>query len=94
MHCFESKEIIKIFFDELINYDNAEELFERFEANLNANLIEKIDGPYSRIWIISIQDVIFKLVIDEDYGSMLVGESDEAIFKAKEIYSELEKFIH
>lgn len=93
MHYFETHNEIKIFFNEFGEYNDIEKLFEKFKLNLDAKLEDKLDGPYSRIWKIVIQDEEFKLVVDEVYGSMLVAKTPSAIKKAKELLEKIKVFV-
>jgi hypothetical protein len=93
MHSFEDNAGFTIFFSEFGGYDDMEFLFERFEKNLNAKVYDKIEGPYSKIWLITINGEKFKLVVDEDYGSMLVAEESKSIETVKSLINKIEKFI-
>lgn len=93
MHYSKKDKELRIYFTELGGYDDMELLYERFEKNLNAKVYHKIEGPYSKIWKIAIRSEKFKLIVDEDYGSMLVAEDSGSIELAKNLEKELEKFI-
>jgi hypothetical protein len=93
MRYFEDDNKLFLYFSEFDNYDDSELLFQRFQDRLGAFLIKKIYGPYSRIWLIKIHDLDFKLIIDEDYGSMLVAEDNNSIVLLKKLMNEIELFI-
>lgn len=94
MTIYEDENVLQLFFDELDSYNDMENLYVRFKINLNAEIVEKIEGPYSRIWIISIDKTEYKLTIDEDYGSFLTAEKEVSILELKKITPLIEKFIH
>ena len=56
MHYSEKDKELRIYFSELGRYDDMELLYKRFEKNVNARVYDKIEGPYSKIWFIVIQD--------------------------------------
>jgi len=91
---YQDKEKFRIFFSELEFYEDMEILAQKFVDNLNAKVIDKLDGPYSRIWFIEIDIHLFKLIIDESYGSSIVAEKAPDIDALKELMPLIEKFIH
>lgn len=93
MTIYDNENIYQLFFNELANYEDMEVLFRRFENNLNTVLIEKLDGPYSRIWKILINENEYKLVIDESYGSYLIAEKEISKVGLKKLLPLIEKFI-
>ena len=93
MHFSENGRNIIVFFNDFFGYNDIEVVYEKFKHNLLAKVYDKVDGPYSIIWKIIIQDEEFKLVVDEIYGVMLIAETPSAIQKAKELLKNIEKFI-
>lgn len=93
MNSYENKNLYRLFFNDFPNYEDMENLFEKFKNELNAIVIDKIDGPYSRIWKIIIADSEYTLIIDEDYGSSIVADKEISINNLKELSSLILKFI-
>jgi C4-type Zn-finger protein len=93
MNSYENKNLYRLFFNNFPNYEDMESLFEKFENELNAMVIDKIDGPYSRTWKIIIADSEYTLIIDEDYGSSIVADKEISINNLKELSSLIAKFI-
>lgn len=94
MTIYVNENVYQLFFDEFGNYEDMESFFQRFKENLNAKVIAKLDGPYSRIWKILIHENEYKLVIDEDYGGYLIAEKEVSITELKKITPLIEKFIN
>lgn len=94
MNVYEDENIYRIFFTEYGDYQDMESLFEKFNHKINAVIHKKIDGPYSRIWVISIHNCEYKLVVDEAYGSSIVAESDISKEKLKLLTPLIEEFIN
>jgi hypothetical protein len=90
---YEDKNVYQLFFNELIYYEDMEKIFQKFDENLEAKIIEKIDGPYSRIWKILIKETEYKLIIDEDYGGFISAENENSIVELKKITPIINKFI-
>lgn len=85
MHLFENLENLILYFSELQNYDDIEIIAQRFEKAFNAKVVNKLDGPYLRIWDLQIENEIMQLVADDPYGSSLRALSDSSRSKLKEL---------
>lgn len=94
MTVYENENIYRLFFNQYENYDDMESFFDKFKTELNAVVIDKIDGPYSRIWKILIDNIGFKLIVDDSYGSSIVAENEVSKEKLKFLYSIIDRFIY
>jgi len=93
MHLFESKDSTIVFFSELQDYDDLEIIAQRFVVELNAKIIKKLNGPYSRVWELEIGNEKFQLIADESYGSSLKALSESSRKKIKELMPIFVNFI-
>jgi len=94
MRYTQGKDSFEILFSDLEFYDDMEVLAQRFVDNLSAKILERLDGPYNRIWFIEIDNKVFKLIIDENYGSSIVANKEPEISCLIELMPLIEKFIH
>lgn len=94
MHLFEHETGLILFFSELNDYDDIEIIADRFEKILNAKVLNKLDGPYSRVWDLEIDNEKLQLIADDSYGSSLKAVTESSKRKLKELIPKIETFIN
>lgn len=65
-------------FCDIENWDGFDEIILKLKKEFNAIVIEKIDGPESRIWFLDIDGIRLSLH-NNPYGNYLKANSPESI---------------
>ncbi len=84
------KEKFLVFFNDLSSYEDLETIFSILEKKFDTVLIDKLDGPYSRIWTISINNEEMYLINNEPYGNSIEARNDNSKEQLKKILPNLE----
>lgn len=87
MNNFESEKYYFIVFSELNSYESLDKIGEILSRELKFDIIEKSDGPDSRVWKLTIDDVIVELINNDPYGNFLRAADNKGKEKLKKIRS-------
>lgn len=94
MHLLDNGKHLILYFSELQGYEDIELIAEKFQEVFKARILNKLDGPYSRIWDLEIDGEKFQLIADDPYGSSIRTTDESSKNKLKELIPVIETFIN
>jgi len=72
------------------DWEGFDKLIEYMGNEFEAVVLEKIEGPYSRRYILSAKGKEFELIHDDGYGNYLLAPTKESELTIMEIAKDLE----
>jgi hypothetical protein len=89
----ESPPKIYIDFNNLESWESFERIISRLEKSFLVKVLNKYDGPESRVWKIQLNDV-FVSIHNNPYGNYLLAELPDSVEYVKNIFPLLKQLFY
>lgn len=70
-----NEEKLEAYIHPMPNWEDFDKLIQYLMNEFAIKVIEKIDGPGSRRWILECDGILFELIYDDGYGNYLLASS-------------------